>query len=100
MASDIVIDPAGAITVTWDDGHRSRFPLPRLRGMCPCARCDELRRAGRPVWAEDHHQLRVAGAELVGALGLGVAWSDGHATGVYQWALLRAACDCPTCSAV
>jgi DUF971 family protein len=100
MASDILIDPAAAITVTWDDGHRSRFPLPLLRGMCPCARCEELRREGRPVWAEHPDRLRVAGAELVGALGLGVAWSDGHATGVYPWALLRAACDCPACAAV
>ena len=96
---DIAIDRDQAVTVTWTDGHRSRLPLAQLREICPCARCDDLRRSGDPVWSGDASRLRVAGAELVGGWGLGLAWSDGHATGVYAWSLLRDACGCPTCSA-
>jgi DUF971 family protein len=94
---DIAIDRDVAITVTWSDGHRSRLPLALLREECPCARCGDLRRTGRPVWSGNAGRLRVAGAELVGGWGLGLAWSDGHATGVYAWPLLRATCPCPAC---
>jgi DUF971 family protein len=84
--------------VTWSDGHRSRFALATLREACPCARCEDLRRSSRPVWSGKAHRLRVAGAELVGNWGLGLAWSDGHATGVYEWSVLRALCPCPDCA--
>ena len=33
------------------------------------------------LWIED--------AELVGAWGLSIRWSDGHSTGIYSWELLR-----------
>jgi DUF971 family protein len=95
---DIAIDRDHAVTVTWAGGHRSRLPLPALRESCPCARCEQLRRAGEPVWSGKPERLRVAGAELVGGWGLGLAWSDGHATGVYEWALLRGMCSCPDCA--
>jgi DUF971 family protein len=95
----VAIDPAEAVTITWDDGHRTRLALPDLRRACPCARCDDLRRAGRRVWSGDAAALRVAGAELVGGWGLGLAWNDGHATGVHEWPVLRASCQCPECGA-
>jgi DUF971 family protein len=94
---DIAIERDSAVIVTWDDGHQSRLPLVRLRERCPCARCDALRRTGDPVWSGKPRRLRVAGAELVGGWGLGLAWSDGHATGVYAWSLLRSLCPCPDC---
>jgi DUF971 family protein len=34
--------------------------------------------------------IRAIGAELVGAWGIGITWSDGHTTGIYSWSLLRA----------
>ena len=94
---DIAIARDAAITLSWPGGHRSRLALATLRAACPCARCDDLRRSGQPVWSGKARRLRVAGAELVGGWGLGVAWSDGHATGVYGWSLLRALCGCDHC---
>ena len=32
-------------------------------------------------------------ARLVGAWGLGLTWSDGHATGIYPWESMRRWCD-------
>lgn len=97
--ADVAIDPGEAVTITWADGHRTRLALPDLRRACPCARCQDLRRTGRQVWSGDAAALRVAGAELVGGWGLGLAWSDGHATGVHEWPVLRASCQCPECGA-
>lgn len=94
---DVAIDPDEAVTITWADGHRTRLALDRLRRACPCAHCNDLRRAGGPAWSGDASALRVRGAELVGNWGLGLAWSDGHATGVHAWSMLRASCRCPRC---
>lgn len=84
------------MTVTWHDGHQTRLPLSTLRDRCLCASCAHLRRTGDPVWS-GHAELVVTGAELVGGWGLGLAWSDGHATGVYPWSTLRSWCICDDC---
>jgi DUF971 family protein len=33
----------------------------------------------------------------VGAYGLRIHWSDGHATGIFTYAALLARCPCPAC---
>ena len=33
----IDVDRAAAVTITWQDGHVSRYELPELRRSCPCA---------------------------------------------------------------
>ena len=95
---DIAIDQERAVALTWPDGHLTHLPLPLLRERCPCAACERSRRAGGAVWSGDADRLEIAGAELVGGWGLGLAWSDGHATGVYSWDMLRSWCGCATCS--
>lgn len=94
---DVAVDRDDAVTITWGDGHVTRLPLVLLRERCPCARCGQQRRGGGPVWSGRADRLRVAGAELVGGWGLGFAWSDGHATGVYAWDVLRSWCACAAC---
>jgi DUF971 family protein len=37
--------------------------------------------------------LAIADAQLVGAWGLGLTWSDGHSTGIYPFESLRHWCD-------
>ena len=68
-----------------------------LRLACPCAGCRNAREqgrrgvaAGRPVGAG---ALPITDAELVGAWGLGITWSDGHSTGIYPFESLRRWCD-------
>jgi DUF971 family protein len=41
--------------------------------------------------------VRPLSVALVGAYGLKVQWSDGHATGIYTFERLRRVCPCPRC---
>lgn len=87
----IDVDRAEAITLTWDDGTTSTFPLEELRVNCPCAECRGLRERGLPVWPKPSSPLplRIETAELVGGWGLTVTWNDGHSTGIFAWSILR-----------
>lgn len=98
----IDVDRAVAVTVTWEDGHVSRFGLEDLRVSCPCAECRGLREAGEDAWPRPGAPaaLEVATAAQVGNWGLNLHWNDGHTTGIYTWEVLRAWCPCPACMAV
>lgn len=83
------------LTVEWDDGQTTVFPIAELRKACPCATCKELRKsmssnrltilptndAGGPVTVEK--------IERVGNYAIRPTWSDGHATGLYSFTYLR-----------
>ena len=96
-----------ALTVHWRDGAASAYPLDFLRAHCPCAACRDRRAktvdapppARRtpdgslslnvlPAGAADG-PLAVRDAELVGNYALRLTWTDGHATGIYSFRLLR-----------
>jgi len=83
--------------ITWEDGHVSHWDLATIRGACGCATCHELRADGKPVYIARSGDLEVEAAELVGAYGLNVHWSDGHRTGIYRFEDLRAGCPCDEC---
>ena len=87
------------ILIVWDDGgHEGFFPARGLRLSCPCAECVE-EMSGRPLLdpARIPADVRPVTLELVGAYGLRVRWSDGHATGIYTFDRLLAVCPCPRC---
>lgn len=89
------------ILIEWDTaGHQGFFPSRELRLACPCAACvDEM--SGRALLdpAAVPEEVRPASLALVGAYGLRVDWSDGHATGIYTFERLRASCPCEACRA-
>jgi DUF971 family protein len=102
---DITVDrAAGALRVTWLDGHASVYPLRWLRANCPCATCREERRSS----ALNTDELRlmsgplpsaeIVAAELVGNYAVRFTWADGHATGIYVFSALRASCPCLACN--
>lgn len=84
------------LTILWADGLAATYPLRWLRANCPCASCREQRRTA----AEQRDPLalsvgpppstEIVGAELVGNYAVRPEWSDGHATGIYTFAALRA----------
>lgn len=85
------VQRASGLELEWDDGSRSRFSLEELRTNCPCAACRAARERGRPAWQPSPlgPALAVSEAELVGGWGVSIRWSDGHATGIYSWDVLR-----------
>ena len=50
------------------------------------------RQTGRPVWPSSGGDavLGLTDPQLVGAWGLGITWSDRHATGIFRFAALHA----------
>jgi len=97
--SAIDIERGGGLSVTWDDGHASRFSLEELRTNCPCARCRGMRDAGGVAWPGPGAPmpLRIESAEQVGNWGLNLHWNDAHTTGIYTWRVLRSWCSCAEC---
>jgi DUF971 family protein len=101
---DLTIDrEAAQLTVEWADGHTSRYRLPWLRKVCPCATCleerdqaanDPLRLMSGPL-----PSAVVESAELVGNYAIRFSWADGHGNGIYGFTSLRASCPCAVCNA-
>lgn len=101
---DIAIDrAAGTLKITWLDNHVSEFNLRWVRANCPCATCREERRTAAletdilKLTAGPPPSTQIANAELVGNYALQLGWTDGHDTGIYGFASLRASCPCKTC---
>ena len=90
----------GELMVQWADGHETRHLAPVLRGMCPCASCQDEMTGMRmilPIHIPDELEFRKI--ELVGQYALQFVWSDGHYTGIYSFEYLRELCPCPECRA-
>ncbi len=82
------------LSIRWNDGRESFYPVLLLRRLSPSAEARELRdqmeknpltvltpSSGGPIEATD--------AELVGRYALRLTFSDGHRTGLYTWKYLR-----------
>ncbi len=90
----------GRLQTTWSDGHVGAHALRELRAQCPCAHCVDEWTGKRRIRIEDvAAQVSITGAEPVGRYATRFTWSDGHSTGLYTFARLRATCECPACAA-
>jgi DUF971 family protein len=74
------------LTVTWDDGTVSDYPVAYLRGWCPCAGCQGH---GTTVRFQKTVTVTATAMVEVGAYALAIRFSDGHDTGIYTWDWLR-----------
>ena len=88
-AIDLLADHA--IQVSWPGGKRVAIPARTLRESCPCAGCIE-EFTGRKLLDPSSipADIRPERIEPVGNYAIQIEWSDGHATGLYTWATLRA----------
>ncbi|MFZ4516333.1 MAG: DUF971 domain-containing protein [Acidimicrobiia bacterium] len=86
--SRVDIDRTAHLQVEWPDGRTVTLPLALVRANCPCAECRGAREQGRTPGTAANPEI--VDADFVGAWGLGLAWNDGHTTGIYSWELLRA----------
>ena len=82
---DILHDTgARTVTVTWDDGERSVYPVAYLRGWCPCATCQGHSNVVKYQPAADTPSRRCGRSGRTP----GLRFSDGHDKGIFH----RAGC--------
>ena len=86
------------LTVHWQDGAESFYPIAFLRKMSPSADARLLREemeknplAVLPSSAvsDSDKPLTATDAQLVGNYAVRISFSDGHETGLYSWTYLR-----------
>jgi DUF971 family protein len=82
--------------LTWNDGHAAEFDDAYLRGWCPCALCQGHDNV-EIVFHPPPGAVEALSVQPVGSYGISIAWSDGHATGIYRFAFLREICPCGEC---
>jgi ATP-binding protein involved in chromosome partitioning len=85
----IDLDVTG-LEVLWADGETQIIPARDLRIACPCAACrDEV--TGARLLDPEAVALTVAPTRIwsVGNYALGIAFSDGHSSGIYTFQALR-----------
>lgn len=92
-----------ALRITWSDGLLVEIASRLLRVECPCAECREQRgdtSHAKPLSSPKKSSLRVIEASAdeqirllevwgVGNYAIGMAWGDGHRSGIYSFAQLR-----------
>jgi DUF971 family protein len=84
------------LTVHWEDGTVSFFPVTYLRRLSPSADARLLREEMArnpltvlPISTSTGEPLTATGAQLVGNYAVRIVFSDGHDTGIYSWDYLR-----------
>ena len=83
-------DEAGLV-LSWADGAEQRLADRDLRLACACAQCRDEMTSARLLDPENVPlDLRITRIWSVGNYALGMAFSDGHDTGIYTFKALRA----------
>ena len=78
------------LTIRWQDGHEQLIGSRDLRLNCRCAACrDEM--SGAPLLDPSGVPQTVTPTRIwsLGNYALGIAFSDGHSTGIYTFGALR-----------
>ena len=85
-----------ALTIHWNDGRVSVYPIALLRRLSPSADQRELRSEMQrnpltvlPSTDESAGPLTATDIERIGNYAIRITFSDGHHTGIYSWQYLR-----------
>ena len=85
-----------ALVIQWSDGVAHRLPWTVLRKRCPCASCrTEQEQPPEPapllpvIRPEEAAPLRPTSMQPMGHYAYHIAFSDGHASGIYTLDYLR-----------
>jgi prepilin-type processing-associated H-X9-DG protein len=76
-----------SLRATWPDAEETEIGAGRLRAACRCAWCTRARIDGK--FPEAFDGIAIDRLEPVGEYAINVAFSDGHARGIYPWTYLR-----------
>ncbi len=87
------------LTIIWENGHESLYPITYLRDSCPCAGC-----AGETVLLHKYvppppdtstpGRYDLKQILPVGSYAVQMVWGDGHNAGMYTWDYLLYLCPC------
>jgi DUF971 family protein len=85
-----------ALLIEWSDGVTHRIPWSALRAACPCATC-RVERAKPPqtkplfsiLSPAEARPLAPVSMKPMGNYAYGIAFNDGHSSGIYSLDLLR-----------
>jgi len=84
------------LRIAWDDGQSREYAVRELRDKCPCATCREKRNAPPPpsggltvLSFAETQPLRIVEMQPIGNYAYGIAFSDGHDTGIFTLEFLR-----------
>jgi DUF971 family protein len=95
LPSELSLIAPDRLQIVWSDGQVRQYTVRELRENCPCATCMEKRSVAEspamlPILrAEETQPLRITKMESMGHYAYGIAFSDGHDTGLYTLELLR-----------
>jgi DUF971 family protein len=82
------------LTLVWNDGTVSVYPIAYLRRNCPCAACKQLRESqakSRLTVLQGNFTpgpITVLEARLIGNYAIQLDWSDNHGSGIYSFSYL------------
>ena len=76
------------LDLTTAEGSAIRLPAARLRSACKCAHCIRARIDG--VFPNGFENIAIVQISPIGDYAVNLAFSDGHARGIYPWAYLFA----------
>jgi DUF971 family protein len=100
LPTEITKTGARQLTVKWDDGHVSVYPIKHLRAECTCATCVNEITGARVLDPKTiSEDITIIDAQHVGRYGVRFKYSDNHDDGIYTWERLREICICDECRA-
>ncbi len=76
-----------ALRLAWRDGVSARLTAERLRLSCRCAWCTRDRAQDR--FPRAFPDIAVTKVDQMGGYAVHIAFSDGHARGIFPWTYLR-----------
>ena len=75
------------LRLVWPGGETAEIEAPTLRGACRCAWCTRARVDG--TFAASFEAVAIERVVPIGDYAINIAFSDGHARGIFPWTFLR-----------
>lgn len=82
-----IAEDGNVLTIEWQSGERYALDAKQLWRNCPSAHA-RRRRMDYPD-LKPTGDLRIVSVTPIGLYAINIAFSDGHARGIYPWSLLR-----------
>jgi DUF971 family protein len=89
--AEIKIESQTRMIIKWNDSTVATIPLVKLRKYCPCAVCSTERESQSKSYIPlfDSNQIKISKISSIGKYAIGIVWSDGHNTGIYEFPFLK-----------